>query len=330
MKPQLLIIPLLALLVNGCSKDNNTTPPPPPYKGWKTLSAMPTPRHDFGLVECNNLLYAVGGYNADGVATVEAYDPSSDKWTTKAPMLTARAYLVVASVSNKIYAIGGLTGADLNHVTYIKATEEYDPATNTWTEKSPIPISATPVNSVLGNFFMAGAALNGKIYVATGGSGENLPTYIYDPTTDTWSTGKSISKFNLQPYYATAANNSLYVMNGNDFLQYQPATDEWSELPLPLTSVIGSIYGTCLASDNSNVYAAGGVANLVDAAVNSDDAETYDVAHSSWSEDSSLLKERTAAAATVYNNNLYIVGGGSIQTNGTNVPIADLEVLSLQ
>jgi hypothetical protein len=331
MKLQLLSISILILLLYGCTKGSSVTPPPPPPdKGWQNLSSMPTPRHDFGFVECNNLLYAVGGYNADGLKTVEAYDPASDKWTTKASMPTARAYLVVASVSNKIYAIGGITGGDLNNITYLKETEEYDPATDTWTEKAPIPITATPFNSVLGNFFMAGATINGKIYVAVGYTEGDLPTYIYDPATDTWSTGKSISKFNNQPYYSTASNSALYILNGNDFLQYLPSSDEWRELPLPQTSMIGSIYGTFLASDNTNVYAMGGIANLVDVPVNSDDAETYDPVHSSWSEDSSLNTARNAAAAAVYNNKLYVVGGATIQNNYTNVPIANLEALSLK
>jgi N-acetylneuraminic acid mutarotase len=330
MKLQLISIPIVILLLNACSKDNTASPVTPQNKGWQNLSSMPTPRHDFGFVECNNLLYAVGGYNADGLKTVEAYDPSSDRWTTKAPMPTARAYLVVATVSNKIYAIGGITGGDLNDITYLKTTEEYDPASDTWTEKSPIPITVLAPNNVLGNLFIAGAAVNGKIYVAVGYSDGDVPTYIYDPATDTWSTGKSISKFNLQPYYATASGNNLYVSNGNDFLQYLPSSDEWLELPLPQTSIIGSVYGTCLASDNGNIYAIGGDINAADIPLNSDDVETYDPVHSAWTEDSSLNMERNAAAAIVYNKKLYVLGGASLQTNGTNVPIANFEVLSLQ
>src|SRR5947207_2658835 len=105
MKCQGLFISVLLLFV-GCSKD--TTTPEPQGKKWENLSSMPTARHDFGFVECNSLLYAIGGYNADGLNKVEVYDPATDHWTTKAPMPTARAYLVVATVNGKIYAIGGL------------------------------------------------------------------------------------------------------------------------------------------------------------------------------------------------------------------------------
>ncbi len=261
---------------------------------------------------------------------MEVYDPASDSWTTKTPMPTPRGYLVVATVSNKIYAIGGITGGDLNNITYLKATEEYDPASDTWTEKAPIPITAIPFNSVLGNFFLTGAAINGKIYVAVGYSEGDIPIYIYDPATDTWTTGKSISKFNNEPYFSVASSSHFYVLNGDHFLQYSPSDDEWRELPLPLTSILGSVYGTCLASNNDNIYSIGGYINAAGAAINSDDVEMYNPANSKWSEDSSLNTESNSAAAVVFKDNLYVAGGASIQSNFTNIPIQRLEVFPLK
>lgn len=333
MKHQLLSISVLFMLLFGCTKENTTIPPtPPPPEGevWKNLSSMPTARHDFGFVECNSLLYAIGGYNADGLKKVEAYDPATDSWTTKKSMPTARAYLVVATVANKIYAIGGLTGGDLNTITYTNATEEYDPALNEWKEKSPIPITIVPYNSVLGNFFMAGAAIKGKIYVAAGYTEGDIPTYIYDPATDTWTTGKSIGKFNLGPYYATASNTDMYVTNGDYFLKYMPSANEWRELPLTLTSAQGPVYSSCLAFNNGNIYSIGGYQQGTDKEINSGDVETYDPVNTSWSEDSSLITARTGAAALTYNNKLYVLGGAAIQSNYSWPPIANLEVLSLK
>ena len=327
---------ILFLLLCSCSKEDAltpsapSTPPAPPVKIWSNLASMPTARHDFGFVECNNLLYAVGGYNADGLNKVEAYDPASDKWTTKKAMPTARGYLVVASVANKIYAIGGITGGDLNNITYINATEEYDPVSDTWTKKSPIPIEAVAFNSVLGNLFMTGTAINGKIYVVVGYTEGEVPTYIYDPATDKWTTGKSISKFNLSPYYSTASENDLYVTNGDHFLKYSPSDDDWRELPLPLTSVLGSVYNSCLTSYNNNIYCIGGLLYNAGASINSGDAEHYDAVNSIWTEDSSLNTERNAAAAVVYKDKLYVAGGAVIQPNYTNVPIPNLEAIQLK
>jgi N-acetylneuraminic acid mutarotase len=330
MKYQLLNISVLFLLLYACSKKDTSMPKPPEPKTWKNLTSMPTARNNFGFVECNNLLYAIGGYNADGLNKVEVYDPAGDKWTTKTPMPTARAYLVVATVSNKIYAIGGLTGSNLSNVTYIKATEEYDPASDTWTERSPIPVTAVPFNNVRGNFFMTGAAINGKIYVAVGYTEGDIPTYIYDPATDTWTTGKAISKFSGQPYYSIASNNDLYVINGNSFLQYLPVDDEWRELPLPLMLAFGHVYGTCLAADNANIYSVGGYNFGIDLSTDLNDVETYDPTNASWREDSSLNTARNSAAALVYNGQLYVLGGVVLQSRSSYIPIANFEEFPLK
>jgi len=323
MKFRLLTTAVLFLLLLGCTKENDTGSD---SKSWKTLAPLPTARHDFGLVECNNLLYAIGGYNADGLNKVEAYDPSSDKWTTKAAMPTGRAYLVVATVGNKIYAIGGITGGDLNNVSYLKNTEEYNPASDSWTEKSPIPITAIPFNSVLGNFFLTGAAINGKIYVAVGYTEGDIPTYIYDPATDTWTTGKSISNFNLEPYYSAASDNDLYVTNGDHLLQYVTSDDSWRELPLPTDPA----YNMCLSFYNGNLYGIGGLQPGVDNPSDLADLQIFDPATSTWSMGSLLNKARNAAAAVVYNDSLYVAGGAAIQPNFSNIPIADFEVYSLK
>jgi len=331
MKHQLLSIALLILLLYGCTKDNTPIQPPPPAgKSWENLSSMPTARHDFGFVECNNLLYAIGGYNANGLNTVEVYDPATNKWTTKKPMPTARAYLAVAAVSNKIYAIGGITGGDLNNITYIYGTEEYDPATDTWTEKTPIPISIVPFNYVLGNFFMTGAAVNGKIYVAAGSSDEDLPTYIYDPSTDTWTTGKSNSKFNLQPYYSVGSGSNLYITNGDHLLQYLSDKDEWRELPLPSVSDKGWIYNSCLASYNDAIYSIGGWLYGTDTSKDLSNVQHYDAVNSKWIKDTSLNTARNAAAAVVYKDKLYVLGGSAVQSNYTNIPISNLESYPLK
>ncbi len=320
MKP-LLNLSILLLLFSSCKKESADIQ----NKSWSSLAPIPTARHDFGFVECNNLLYAIGGYNADGLNKVEVYNPANDSWTTKAPMPTARGYLVVATVSNKIYAIGGITGSDLNNISYITVTEEYDPASNTWTEKSPIPITAVAFNSVLGNEFISGSAINGKIYVTAGYTEGDMPTYIYDPVSDTWETGKANGKFDLEPYYSVASGNDLYVTNGNYFLQYLPSDNEWRELALPSNS-----QGACLASYNGNIYSIGGYDYANNNPSTLKDVEMYNIANSSWSKGPQLNTERHSAAGVIYNGKLYVAGGAQLQSNYANVPLSSLEVLSLQ
>lgn len=292
-------------------------------ESWKSLSSMPTARHHLGFVEYNGLLYAIGGYNANGSNKVEVYDPMNDTWEVKANMPTARGYLVVAPVNGKIYAIGGVTGGDLNNITYTNVTEEYDPAVNTWTVKAPFPNTTLPPNSVLGNQFITGTAINGKIYVAVGSSGRNGPTYIYDPATNTWSnSGTSIPRFNLEPYFSAGLNNEMFATDGDNFLKYAYNINDWALLQ-PLT---GLRKGASLSAYNNVVYAVGGYNFNSNSVIMYNNVDAYNLSSGAWTNNSGLSVKRHSAASVIYNGNLYVVGGASKQSNYIDVPIASMEV----
>ena len=71
---------------------------------------MSAARLDVRAEVINGTLYAVGGVNdTEAVATVEAYDPVNDKWSTKAPMLTALYAPGVAVRDGIMYVVGGGT-----------------------------------------------------------------------------------------------------------------------------------------------------------------------------------------------------------------------------
>ena len=94
---------------------------------------MPTPRGYLATAAVNGKIYAIGGLNpsferAQGISTVEEYDPVTDTWTLKADMPTPRAVLSTSVVNGKIYAIGG----EAEHLTlesraWVSTVEEYDP-----------------------------------------------------------------------------------------------------------------------------------------------------------------------------------------------------------
>jgi N-acetylneuraminic acid mutarotase len=133
---------------------------------WTTKAPMPTPRIGFRVGVLNGLLYVVGGDNA---GTVEAYDPVTDTWVTKQHMLTVRSGFDVGVVNGMLYAVGGATGSDVA-LTITDRVEAYDPATNTWTTKAPMPIA---------RLYPSVAVLNGILYALGGNppfgyiSGEN-------------------------------------------------------------------------------------------------------------------------------------------------------------
>ncbi len=188
---------------------------------WTTKTSMPTARRDPSAAVANGKIYVMGGlddsFNVS--AALEEYDPNTDSWTIKASMSTARRLLAAATVNGKIYAIGGLDFTNDNSPINIVATvEEYDPLTNSWTNKAPMPTAREQ---------LAAAAVNGKIY-AIGGfdGGVRLATVEeYDPLTNSWATIATMPTAR-RLLAAAEANGKIYAIGGNDASNTSLATVE--------------------------------------------------------------------------------------------------------
>src|SRR5690606_10166580 len=107
-------------------------------------------------------------------ATVEVYDPATDRWEARAPMPTAREHLASAVIDGRIYVVGG------RRVNFNFATlEVYSPETDSW---ATLPAMPTPRGGI------AAAALRGKLYVFGGellGGCTFMATEEFDPCTRT-------------------------------------------------------------------------------------------------------------------------------------------------
>ncbi len=154
---------------------------------WTTKAPLWTAMHNVSVVAADNgLVYAIGGTNTYGVyhglTRVDAYNPADNTWTTVAPMPTGRwaAAGVLASDGN-IYVIGG-RAETATYTTPFNTVEAYNPATDTWTTKAPLPTGRSSLAAI--------ATGDGKIY-AMGGTedGNNMTDRVdvYDLATDTWS-----------------------------------------------------------------------------------------------------------------------------------------------
>src|SRR2546425_11180716 len=78
--------------------------------------------------------FLLAGTLASVAAAVGA--PSKGGWVAKAPALLKRTEVAVAAVRGKVYVVGGFQPG-LPFIT--PAVEEYDPATDTWRERAPLP-----------------------------------------------------------------------------------------------------------------------------------------------------------------------------------------------
>jgi hypothetical protein len=106
---------------------------------WSPAKSMPTARAQLAAATGpgpDGLIYAIGGYDADGnsLGTVEAYDPIKGAWSSPppSPMSTPRAFhAAVTGLDGLIYAIGGY-----NSEGPVSTVEAYDPALNQWHTKA--------------------------------------------------------------------------------------------------------------------------------------------------------------------------------------------------
>jgi N-acetylneuraminic acid mutarotase len=103
-----------------------------------------------------------------------------------------------------MYLAGGFSGK----LSPVATLTFYNPGTNTWRIKAPMPTARGGAT---------GRAINGKLYVAGGSVGLSLEalgvTEMYDPATNSWSTRADMKT----PRYAAGSavvNGKLYVLGG--------------------------------------------------------------------------------------------------------------------
>lgn len=266
---------------------------------WSTKAPMPTPRSDFGVAVVNGVLYAIGGVNGpDGVLSkVEAYDPVSDTWTVKTPMPSARYDLGIGVVNGIVYAVGG-TGSVGDHLRILNTVEVYDPVTNTWATKPPMPTARSG---------LAVGVVDGILY-AVGGSNPaaGLNTVeAYDPVAGIWY-GRTPMRRGKSDLGVGVVGHRLYAVGGDDISTfgsrkvteaYDPVSNSWTdraEMPRERTSFGVAIVGGIL-------YAVGGfeVAQV----------DAYDPASDHWTTPSRVPTQRASLNAGAIGGIIYAVGG---------------------
>src|SRR5258706_1188653 len=141
---------------------------------WAKKKPMPLPSHHVSFTEHKGKIYAFGGFVLPQsgppawvpIDNAWEYDPANDSWRALAPLPTKRGSPTAVSVGEKMYVIGGaVTGPGQSAVhparphTSVGTVEEYDPAANTWRTRAAMPTARN---------HMAGGAIGGKIYVASG------------------------------------------------------------------------------------------------------------------------------------------------------------------
>jgi uncharacterized repeat protein (TIGR03803 family) len=230
---------------------------------WTTGAAIPTPVWSAASAVVSGVLYVIGGYegpegsNQNPTNLVQAYNPTTNTWTTKSAMPTARGSLAAALDGTAIYVIGG-NGATLR----LNTVEKYVPSTDTWTEEAPLLVGKSE----------ASAGLVGTTIVAADGfstandTGDNEG---YTVSTNTWSSLTADPTPRNASCYGSLSSQ-LYVVggyNGSSALttneSYSVSTKNWTtQLAMPTAAIWqGSVV------DNGVLYCLGGQASFTGAVI---------------------------------------------------------------
>lgn len=237
-------------------------------------------------------------YRTDCTGWAYVHPPNTTPtWTAMAPMPTARTNVMVASVGGKLYAIGGR----LMSATYLKAVEEYDPATNAWTSKASMPTARSDAGV---------AVVNGLIYVLggdTGGVSGSSANEVYNPATDTW-TSKAAMTTGRRYLAAAAVNGKIYTLGGaktstavKNNEMYDPSANTWTTKKQMSTA---RTYLTA-QSANGKVYAIGGWSGSASLNTN----EEYDPSANSWTTRAQMPTATDSMGSAVLGNKIYLIGG---------------------
>ncbi|MCP9447094.1 MAG: hypothetical protein NNA22_05935 [Nitrospira sp.] len=232
-------------------------------------------------------------------------------WRSAAPMPAKRTEVAVAALGGKIYVVGGFEKPSLGNVMNLSITptvEVYDPATDRWTAKAPLPVGLHHVGI---------GVVGGRLYVIGGyaRSGINIwspvaTVYAYDPVTDRW-TERAPMPTARGALSVAEQGGKLYAIGGFDRKAnvaavevYDPPLDRWetrSPLPTPRDHL-------ATAAVEGKIYAIGGRVNG-DYGRNLAVVEMYDPLADRWTGVADLPTARSGITASVLNHMIYVFGG---------------------
>jgi len=174
----------------------------------------------------NNLVTLILAIVLIGLSQI-SYAQLPDTWTQKSDFGGIARYGAVSfSIGDKGY-IG--TGFGLGRH---KDFWEYDPATDTWSQKADFGGTA--------RFFSAGFSIGNKAYIGTGNDGSQRNDFWeYDQITNSWTQKADFGgiprdaalgfSIGSKGYIGTGELADAYDTKLNDFWEYDPATDIWTQ-----------------------------------------------------------------------------------------------------
>jgi N-acetylneuraminic acid mutarotase len=280
---------------------------------WRTAVPAPTKRTEVAAAALNDKIYVVGGFEEPGLGNIlnfaitpslEEYDPSTDRWTSRASMPVGLHHAGIGVSGGKLYVIGGYKQAGLSVWQPVATVYAYDPATNAWAERAPMP---TPRGA------LSVSEHDGRLYAIGGYDREanNAAVEVYDPERNAWAERAPLPT--PRDHLATATvSGKVYAIGGRlngDYRRnlsvvevYDPATDRWSraaDLPTARSGITASVVG-------GRVYVFGGEEGEGTFREN----EAFDPARDAWQAMAPMPTGRHGLGSAVVLEHIYVLSGG--------------------
>jgi len=245
-------------------------------------------------------------------------------WASIAPLPLPRHSGATAVVDGVIYAIGGIEyGNSMTvygqryEVTTGAVVDAYDPATNTWIGKEPLPY---PIDLMTrkaeGRQWLAAAAYNGKIYTFGGANiyGEVHDTIdVYGVSTDTWTAGIARLPESVVGMSAAAFGDKIYLFGGSlstdpfgpqDYIAtcyvFDPATHEIDEIaPMPIPR-----FKTTAVAYMDGLLVLGGISGRASVS-----AQRYDPVTDTWTSLEPVFWQRRLWGGAVIGEEMFLIAG---------------------
>lgn len=308
------LIPLsVGLFLIALPVSSESVKPEPDQGTWRTAAPMPTKRIEVAAAALDGKVYVVGGFEKPSLGnmlnfaitpSVEMYDPATDRWTSKRPLPVGLHHVGIGVVGGRLYIIGGYSKSGLSVWNPVATVYAYDPTTDTWTERAPMP-------TVRGALSVA--EHNGKLYAIGGYDRKvnNAQVEVYDPARNVWTTGASLPTPRDHLATATVAGK-IYAIGGRtdgDYSRnlavterYDPMTDRWirvADLPTARSGITASVVGGW-------IYVFGGEGATGTFSEN----EAYDPVHDTWQRMAPMPTARHGLGSAVEHGRIYVIGGG--------------------
>ncbi|MDQ8730567.1 kelch repeat-containing protein [Bradyrhizobium sp. LHD-71] len=228
---------------------------------WTVAAPIPRGANHIGVAFLDGKLYAIGGFleqNRKPHSACYVWDPSVDAWQAIAFLPRPVGSAAVVAFGGKLHCIGGAIGDTFDTKKSIDWHLVYDPKTNQWDARAPMPTARDHTGTVV----------VGNLIHVVGGRVDSFHTnsnlhHAYDPSTDKWQMRNPLPTAR-SGHGAVLYRNKLFVMGGEGtnrvFGQneaYDPAKDSWEQYAPMLTPRHG--LGAALVGDEICVAGGGAV-----------------------------------------------------------------------